>query len=185
MVSLQTWPRVPASPWLATSTASPTMSSEVSLCQMWSHCAVETFRKWTHSKRAALIHSRSSPYQTWNPHGCSGDAVAFHKFYRLASQNLQGLPCPKPESRSIQDTTTEVGQHSIEPLLDMAESTQETRVLAEVAASLAGLRPDELRTAQASCLLQRLRHVDDFSVAFPVARMLPLIDEPEQVLAVA
>lgn len=100
-----------------------------------------------------------------------GDAVAFNKFYCQATHHLHGLAFSS-DTCKIPKTDALALKTSIAPLLDMADSSQDTRVLSEVASGLTGIDPTLLSTPHALSVLQKLRQVNDFSVAFPVARVL-------------
>lgn len=112
----------------------------------------------------------------------SGDAVAFLKFYHKASGYLQGHShdqvtseaCGAPETPHVPALPP---NEAIRPLLDMVSFNQDANLLAEVASALSAMAKDpmiaaELRKPCAFSVLQQLREVNDFSVAFPTSQVL-------------
>jgi len=113
----------------------------------------------------------------------SGDSIAFHRLYRQASEYLLGTSASgttwsPPETSQMLALSSD---RDITPLLDMAHSFREdVELLAEVASALSGMAADpvvadQLRKPCACAVLQLLRQVEDFRVAFPLSQMLAAI----------
>lgn len=69
---------------------------------------------------------------------------------------------------------------AVAPLLDMANCSQDVRLLAEVASALVVMAQDpmvamHLRTPCAHSVLRQLQQVNDFSVALPASHLLSCI----------
>jgi hypothetical protein len=126
----------------------------------------------------------------------SGDAVAFVKLYHQASLHLQADSREGPflhqsilddgKVQEIPHTGALPPDRAIAPLLDMANFSQDVNLLSrwhvnllsEVASALATMSEDpqvapqlHVRMQCGLSVLEKLRQVDDFSVAFPT-RML-------------
>lgn len=103
----------------------------------------------------------------------SGDVVAFMKFYHQASAYLLGTSHSEPrvDARKLPEipcTADLPPGQAIAPLLDIANSSQDVKLLSEVASVLATMSKDSqlaahLRMPCDFSVLQHLRQVDDLS----------------------
>jgi hypothetical protein len=122
----------------------------------------------------------------------SGDALAFHRLYRLASDNLNFYSCAaSPEQHDFIDahrptvmqapvagqTESSKKELSIAPLLEMAmRCTSDLSLQAEVAEALADYASDadlswQLSTPDALEVRENLAGIDHVSVAHPMRRL--------------
>jgi hypothetical protein len=111
---------------------------------------------------------------------CSGDTLALHGLYHQVSEFLLGHSTTQhaslgPPGMLCMESST--ASTEILPLLEMVDSCQNVNLLAEAASSLNALATDpevlkELRMPCALSILQHLRQVEDFRVAFPASCLL-------------
>jgi len=111
---------------------------------------------------------------------CSGDTLAFHRLYHQVSEHLlvpSSIQTMIRNPQEIQCVEALPADRQITPLLDMLDSCQNVNLLAEAASALNAFSIDpevakELRMPCAFTVLQHLRQVEDFRVAFPASCLL-------------
>lgn len=112
----------------------------------------------------------------------AGDTVTFHRLYRQAAAYLRA---PASHQAAVQVSSPPRIAHvvalptneAIAPLLEMAKSTSNVHLLAEVASALSAMARDpmvveHLRLPCSMSVLQQLQQEHDFRVACPTAHML-------------
>jgi hypothetical protein len=114
-----------------------------------------------------------------------GDSVAFIKLFGLAAKHLQlsdgrFAVMDRDTPGEVEQTIAVSPAQRLAPLLDMARSCENQKLLAEVSSVLAVAAKDpqvaaELRMPCAFSVLQQLERADDFRVALPASRALMII----------